>query len=361
MDFIIVIFANCKRYLKDNKTIAYMFFIPIFITGFVYFINNKGDEAPNNTAAVINLDKGVYGDKLIKKLKVKRVYKSKTEALNALKSYKYTAIYELPYDFSNSINSKLKPIVNVYKVQDGNINEDFENNLKNSIKESMKINVLEKNNVIKNGKEIKKNILHISYKNISNSIKYDKLFPVINIMYLMFIYSVLFNKDLLELKKDKILKRVSSTASYGYRILASIYISIVIVQSCISILSLSAVNLVFTHSFQNFSMEVLNIILVSMISTSIAIMVSRIFEEYSIGCFIITLMDLLMFSIYLIGSDDKSKYAAAKILMKFTPFYWAVDSIRKFKVFPNAIILILIALAFFTAGSVRDSTFAKSK
>lgn len=356
-----VLLANCKRYFKNNKNIVFMFFVPILLTGFVYFTGDNKSETSNGKIAVINLDRGAYGNKLIKELKIGKTYKNKIEALEDLKNNKYTAVYELPADFSKSANEKLKPVVNVYKLQAGNINNEFENRLKNSIKEIMKVNVLEESNIIKDESEIEKNIIHIDYKKTDKSIGEDKLFPVLNIMYLMIINSTLFGKDLISLKKEKILERVSSTANNEYSILGSIYLSMVIVQSAASIGSLFVINLVFKYGFQSFAFEVLNIILISMISIATAIMASRMSEQFQMGALIVVLINLLMLTIYFIGISEKGKFPLGEILMKITPFYWAMDSIKNFRIFPNTIILILIALAFFTAGSVKYSAIAKSE
>jgi len=361
MGFIMVLLANCRRYFKDNKNIVFMFFLPIILTGFVYFTGDNESEASNGKIAVINLDRGSYGNKLIKKLKIDKTYKNKTEALEELKNNKYTAVYELPADFSKSANEKLKPVVNVYKLRNGNINGEFENRLKNSIKEIIKANVLEKNNVVKDEKEIEKNIIHIEYKKTDKTIGEDKLFPVLNIMYLMIIHSTLFGKDLVGLKNEKILERVSSTANYGYRILGSIYISMVVVQSAASIGSLLVINFLFKYSFESFGFEVLNIILISMISIATAIMSARMSEQFQIGTLIVVLINLAMLTIYFIGIEKSGKFALGEILMKFTPFYWAMDSIKNSRIFPNVIILVLIALAFFTAGSVKYSAIAKGE
>lgn len=361
MGFIMVLIANCRRYFKDNKNIVFMFFLPIILTGLAYLTGDNESTVSNGKVSVINLDRGAYGNKLVKELKIDKIYKNKIEALEDLRNNKYTAVYEFTTDFSKRTNEKLNPVVNVYKLQDGNVNNEFENRLKNSVKKIMKVNILERNNVVKNEKEIEKNIIHIDYRKTDKSIGQDKLFPVLNIMYLMLIHSTLFGKDLISLKKDRILERVSSTANYGYSILSGIYISMVAVQSAASIGSLLVINLLFKYGFESFAFEVLNIILISMISIAVAIMSSRMSEQFQMGTLIVVLINLGMFSIYFIGIVEKGKFALGEILMKFTPFYWAMDSIKNSKVFPNTIILILIALVFFTAGNIKYLSFAKSE
>jgi len=121
------------------------------------------------------------------------------------------------------------------------------------------------------------------------------------------------------------------------------------------------INFLFKYSFESFGFEVLNIILISMISIATAIMSARMSEQFQIGTLIVVLINLAMLTIYFIGIEKSGKFALGEILMKFTPFYWAMDSIKNSRIFPNVIILVLIALAFFTAGSVKYSAIAKGE
>lgn len=69
-----------------------------------------------------------------------------------------------------------------------------------------------------------------------------------------------------------------------------------------------------------------------------------------------------MFFLYIVGTYGESSTKIPKIIVtlsKFTPFYWSLGSIEKSVLFPNVFVLILIALTFFSAGSIRYSNFAK--
>ena len=59
------------------------------------------------------------------------------------------------------------------------------------------------------------------------------------------------------------------------------------------------------------------------------------------------------------GETSTSVPGVIVTLSKFTPFYWVMDSIEKSILFPNVFILILMDLAFFGAGSIKYSSFAK--
>ena len=136
----------------------------------------------------------------------------------------------------------------------------------------------------------------------------------------------------------------------------------IITQVTMYTASFLVMKLLFKISFVNFGILILNIALMSMVSISLAIMVNRIFKNPGVGSLVISLTSLIMFFLYLAGIDGE---ASAKIpqtvltLGKFTPFYWSLGSIEKSVLFPNVFILILIALVFYSAGSIRYSNFAK--
>lgn len=86
-------------------------------------------------------------------------------------------------------------------------------------------------------------------------------------------------------------------------------------------------------------------------------MVIRIFKDNQASSLISLLLSMTMFFLYIYSISNYSDLSTA--LGKFTPFYWAMDSIEKSVVFPNIFIIILMILVLFTAGSIKYSNFAK--
>jgi len=355
--FFRMVFANSKRYLKDYKNIAIMFLLPIICVALTNFLVNNSEKGLNIEIAIINMDGGNYGKQLASDLGVNNVFYSKETAVEGLKNYNYSVVYEIPENFSESIDNNIKPTINAYKIEKGNSTQIFEANLQAKLNNLLKVKLLEKNRIIENQKELDKNIIYVDYNMKKGLLSADSFVPILMILFFIMNYSINISVDLLKLKKDKILERFLSTGNKGYAIMGSIYLSMVAVQVSMYTLSFIIMNFVFKYNFQNFWMLIMNIALMSMVSISLSLMVIRIFKDNQASSLISILLSMTMFFLYIYSISNHSDLSTA--LGKFTPFYWAMDSIEKSVVFPNIFIIILMILVLFTAGSIRYSSFAK--
>lgn len=366
MKFIYMVLVNCKKYFKDIKVVAQMFILPILV---VFFVNSILGPKPNEDnlklnlkVGIINLDKGNLGEGLVEKTKVPNVYDNKEEALKALKNYNVIALYEIPENFTEEINSNKKPTINSYKLQEGNAVQIFDVQVESAINELTEIEILKKNNIIKDQKDLGSNMVKLQYNMEKKVIPVTDFMTIVFIMFFLVSFSSNISADLLTLRKGKILERFSSTSNKGYEIIGSIYFSMIITQVIMYTSSFMVMKLLFKINFQNFGILVLNIALMSMVSISLAIMVNRIFKEAGIAVVVINLISIIMFFLYIAGDMAQASTKMPRIistLSKFTPFYWSLGSIEKSKLFPNVFVLILIALVFFSAGSIKYSNFAK--
>ena len=364
MKFIYMVLVNCKKHFKDYKSIIWMFIIPIVV---VFFINTMFGDEPGTEklklkVAVVNLDKGPLGKELVEKIKPPSVYDNKAEALEALKNYTAIAIYEIPENFTVQINDNKKPIINTYKLEEGNSAQIFEMQIEQKVNELFKVQILKNSNIIKDPKELNKNVVKLQYNMKKNIASAEEFMPIVMIMFFLVSFSGNISVDLLKLRQEKILQRFSSTANKGYAIIGSIYLSMIITQVIMYSASFLVMKLLFKVSFVNFGILVLNIALMSMVSISLAIMVNRIFKNPGAGSVVISLLSIIMFFLYTTGlmGETSSKIPEVIVtLSKFTPFYWSLGSIEKSVLFPNVFVLILMALTFYSAGSIRYSNFAK--
>ncbi|SHK73290.1 ABC-2 type transport system permease protein [Clostridium cavendishii DSM 21758] len=363
MRFFYMVLVNCKKNFKDYKNLIFMFIIPIAC---VFFVNNVlGDDNKENltvNVGIINLDKGSLGKEVLSDFKGVKLYNNKEVALKELKKYSVIAIYEIPESFTTSIQKGTKPDINVYKIEEGNTTNLFEFQLEEKINKLAKIKMLESENLINNEKEINKNFINLKYTTEKGKMNAKDFMPIVLLMFFMLSFSSGISSDLLNLRKEKILERFLSTNNNGYAIIGSIYLSMIITQTTMYMASFMVMKFAFGINFSNFGFLLLNIILMSIISVSLAVMVNRIFKDSNIATAIITISSLIMFSIYFTGTLEATSNKYPKILgvlSKFTPLYWCLDSIEKSILFPNIFVLVLIALVFFTAGSIRYSNFAK--
>lgn len=364
MKFLYMVLVNCKRYFKDIKSIAFMFMLPIVV---VLLINSISDPKSNYKnlnlkVAVINLDNGGLGAKLVEKAKAPSVYNNKEKALEDLKNYNLIALYEIPENFTEEISNNRKPIINSYKLEQGNAAQIFEVQIEQQVNQLFKTEMLKKNNIIKDENNLGQNFVKLQYNMEKKTIPAGDFMPIILIMFFLISFSSNITADLLNLRKGRILERFCSTSNRGYEIMGSIYLSMIIAQIIMYTASFITMKVLFKIQFHNFGILILNIALMSMISISLAIMVNRIFKEQGVGVVVINLISIIMFFLYCAGDMAGNSTKVSKIfitLSKFTPFYWSLQSIEKSVLYPNAFVLILIALVFFSAGSIKYSNFAK--
>lgn len=364
MKFFNMVLVNCKKYFKDYKNIVLMFILPIAVVSLINGLGNHNDDSKSLDIkiGILNLDKGSLGKELIEDLKVESVYEDKEVALENLKKYSIISFYEIPEDFTEKINESKKPGINAYKLEEGNNTKFFEVQMEEKLNQLVKFQILKDGNLIKDKGEINKNLINIEYnveKGIVNSVEF---MPIVLIMFFIVSFSCSISTDLLKLRKEKILERFSSTSNKGYQIIGSIYLSMIIAQCTMYTAAFVVMKVIFKFKFANFGILVLNIMLMSIVAISLAIMINRIFKEPGVGTVVINLISIAMFFLYITGGMGENTKDIPQIIVtlsKFTPFYWALGSIEKSVLFPNVFILLLIALVFFSAGSIRYSNFAK--
>ncbi len=366
MKFLYMVLVNCKKYFKDYKSIIYMFMLPIAVVFLVNFLigakDKESSESLNLKVAMINLDKGQLGEELVEKIKPPSVYENKEVALEALKNYNIIAVYEIPENFTQQINNNKKPIINSYKIEQGNSVQIFEIQIDQKINELVKFQILKNSNIINEELELNKNVVKVQYNMEKSILSADEFMPILMLMYLLISFSSNISADLLKLREEKILERFLSTANKGYAIIGSIYLSMIITQTIMYTASFMTMRLLFKTNFANFGVLVLNIALMSMISISLAIMVNRVLKNPGVTSIVISLISIIMLFLYIggmVGETSTKIPKAIVTLSKFTPYYWSLESIEKSILFPNVFVLILIALTFYSAGNIRYSNFAK--
>lgn len=363
MKFIRMVLVSCKKYMKNIPNIITMFAVPIIVVAFINVFLSSSSKGLDVKVGIINSDKGKIGAEFVKELGVSNIYDNKKNALNDLKDYSVTALYEIPENFTQDINDNKKPEINSYKIEKGNSTQVFEGQMEQKLNELLKVHILRCDNIIKNKNEIDKNFINIKYNMKKGMMDSDEFMPIVLTMFFLLSFSGNFSMDLLNLRNGKILERFLSTSNEGYEIIGSIYLSMWITQVTMYTASFLMMKLVFNYNIQNFGILLINVALLSLVAISLGIMLSRIFKETSIVGFVTMMVSLVMFFLYTTNTMSQTRNIPKIFLTmsKFTPFYWSLESIEKSQLFPNVFILLLIALVFFTAGNIRYSSFAKKQ
>ncbi|PJI07462.1 MULTISPECIES: ABC transporter permease [Clostridium] len=346
MNFFRMVFSNCIRYLKNFKNILVMFILPVILVNSMnVFSNNLVSDDSSYKTAIINLDKGYRANEFIKSLGIRDVYHSKTEALQKLKQYKYYAVYELPQNFSESVNKGVKPTINSYKTKNSNAEAVFESKLE------LKLNNIIADNI---SNEKHPNSISIKYNRKIENKSYNS--DTFTLLYLMLAFSMILSIDLLRLKKDKVIERLTVTGNSTYSIMLSIYISMFIVQMILYSMAFFVISIVFRHNFSEFGIVILNIGLMSILCIGIEIMLSRMFKTDMLISVVGAMIALMM--MFSSGISESSMGTNIIKFKKLNPFYWVIDSVEKSRIFPNAIIIVLMSVVLFTFGGFQYFEFA---
>ena len=353
--------VNFKRIVKDIKTILLMMLMPlIVITGINYFSSKDTDT--NIVKVAINVeDNGNYGKQLIKDLNISSsvYYHQKDKALEPLKKNDVVAVYEVPADFTEKIKEGIKPEIIGYKNKDGNGTTPLEGDINQWINEKCRENILINNKIIKGGKEITKGTIKTVIQGSKKGME-DNMFMTIMLLLNFVIFSALgVGTEILNLKKQKILSRAITTANRGWEIIGSIYIAQFLAQVLVYSLIFIVQICIFGYSLSNFYIILINIALMSLVSISLGVFVTRICENEALASLLINIVasSTTFLSIAGILSDTHKTSWVVENLTKFAPQYWAMKSIDSSALFPNVIIIMLMALALFTAGNFRVRNF----
>ncbi|OPJ55720.1 ABC transporter permease [Clostridium oryzae] len=359
MKFLNMVLVNCKRYLRNRSTVVLALIMPLVCLVMVTKFIGSSRSANYDNIGIVCQNKDRYSKEIINKLRPVKVFNGKTEAINELKNYNVIAVYEFGKTFSQDIEAGRKPKVHCYKIKTGNATSTFDIDLNNSINKLLKRQILINNGIKESTKEEDSSIINIKYIIKDRFIPSGVYMAVMLIMYFLMMHSLTISKDILNLKNKKILERFLTTGNKGYSIMASIYISMLIVQSSLYSLSFILINIINKNNFGNMLIFIINVICMNMISIAVGILLSRIFNNDSTATMAGILFVIIIFAVYMGGLLNSSSNSVIFNVSKLTPFYWTMDSIEKSKLFPNVFVLILMATAYFTAGSIRYSSFAK--
>ncbi|URZ05665.1 ABC transporter permease [Clostridium felsineum] len=345
MNFFIIVLANCRRYLKNFKYIASMLIVPIVLIGSVTFFSSNIINTDDEGTAIVNLDKGKSGSELVRYLNVKKVFNKREVAINELKRNKYSVIYEIEKDFTINIKDGKVPKIIAYRMDKSSGNEIFESEMKNKIKKMVK------------GENNKSRVI-LKYKEYEESIFSSKGIAFL-IIYCMMLFSMNFSMDLIKLKKDGVLERLAVTRNKTYVIVWAMYLAMFITQTLLYTASFLISAIIYRYKIENTEVIILNIALSSIVCIGVVIVGLRIVKNDKVASTMSSILALVMMYINIIGDDAVNSNIIK--LKKLTPFYWIMDSVGKAKVFPNVIVVLLMALVLFTAGGFGYQNFSENE
>ena len=355
-------YINLKRMSKNKSDLIMMLIAPLVIILGTNFMANKGGYNLNADTAFYLEDEGGYGEEILKNIGFKgEIFHNYDEALELLEKNKIVAFYNIPKNFTEKIKKGEKPQIKSHKREEGNITSPLEIQLNNEINNKIKEEVLLSSNIIENREELYK------YKGETliededtNSLSGSSYMAMLMIIYFIILSSTGIGDEMLKLKKQNVLSRAMTTANKGYEIMGALFLSTLGLMVGSNLLVLFITKLIIGYTIKSFLVIFISILLASMFSITLTIFLTRISEDNTFVSMSTAIYSVASFFLSAIASapDFYSKVPKAIInLGKFMPQYWLMDSIENTKLFPNTLVLILMILALFTAGSYKFRDF----
>lgn len=361
MNMVRLAFINFKRQLKNKSNLVMMFIMPIIIVlGMHLGMDGSNSKIDSPRVALCINDEGSYGGELVEKIKPKVVENDEKKAMNMLEENEIIAVYIVEKDFSENLGAAIKPDIKSYKLQKGNGTDSVELAINSFIKEKMKSNILLKEGIIDNPKELKNNPTNIDVEYKKGLFGGDAKLVLFMIFYFVLMSSSSISGELIVLKKQKVLKRVVTTANKGYEIIGSIYLSLFLLQMTYFIVDLIILGQAFKLGKGELLLGIGIIAILSLISISLALVATRICENegvVNISLVMINILGLFLATLTQLPHEIINVPKYILNLAKFTPQYWAVEIINKGVLFPGIFILILMIVALFTCGNIKLNNY----
>lgn len=351
MSFFRLLWINMKRNIKNKNLVFGCIIAPLIVmTLFTkMFVSNASDH----TIYLINNDKGSYGEEIIKELEKSSEVKlvSKEEGIEIVKSKKSSICYEIQEDFTEKIKNGEKPSI-IENALESNNSRYMEITMLNDYINKLLLNEKLSNDLkadidVENANE---DSTVINEVNPNNRGMGDTMLINFIISFVMFCTMGIIG-DISELKQQNVFKRAFSTANSKIKIIGAFLGALLIQQTIIYIFSFAIINKV--NNFDSLDLLPilsLNILMLVFVSLGIGTLVTKFIKDDRVSSVVV--MGFMSVTCFIGGSFMPVEFLPKGVTMlsKFTPQYWAVQSINNQR-YEYALIVGLFAIAIFLAGA----------
>lgn len=343
--------------LKNVKLIAMLFVMPLGILfAMNLIISDGGSQNLNILIRTEESNKEVLTELFQDEDINFEIINNLEEGIAQLKENKTEAVYDITGNLRSNIEAGETNLIEYYVLAENQLLNTANQNVTKKIQEMQKDILLKDNNVEK--EMISKSLISFEFKGDENFL--DKIdMPALMILYFMFLSSSEVAKYLLNLKRNKVLKRLLTTDNSNLRIIATFALSFFFVQVILTTLALLIFHLVNPMEIPVLISTIIAVSLMSLLSIAFSILGIRLFKKEEMLTSFMTLVTVIFFVIGLMGILGEI-FALPEILIhlsKLSPFYWANDLIQHQNYLVNSVILILMGGIVLTAGSINLKQF----
>lgn len=348
------IFVNFKRYITNPLLIGMTFIFPILIILGTNFTSKEGETGQ---VGIIDNDQSEYSQELSNKISesydVIKLEGTAEANYGKLIDDDINTIYVIDNNFSKDIEAGTVPKLSSYNKGDTEGTMVLDNMVNNIISEMLKENIV--GGISKNS--ITTEIHHEEVEKDDNSIH-----SLLMIFFYMFMGNTGAAVDILLLKKSKVLRRDISTPNRDIEIFGGIFGALLIIQWILSTLAYLVIRTALGMSYGNLGIIIWTLFLCSLVSTAVVIFVTRWIKNQVLGMLAISMISMISFLLALVGMQLDSFTGVPQLLTTLSiisPFQWMLKIVADRQIIIPSIILVLMSLVFFTAGSFKLRDYVK--
>lgn len=354
MRLIRLILINIKRQLKNPSMMIMTLIFPVVM---LIFINGDGFGTESGSVGIIDKSNSKYSKELIGKLEeqydIEKLNGKVEDSFNLLRENKLGIIYVIDKNFNEKLQLGEVPKVHSYKTEaaSGTIISD-------EIIKDYVLSVVKEG--ISDGLSENSIITIINEDKIKDTDNYSM--TIVMICYFMMIGGSVVSSEIIKLKDQKVLKRTISTSNSDISILGSLFISSFIYQGILSSIGFIILTFIFKFPIDKIPEGVFIIFLGSIFTTAIIVAITRWVKNGVLASLITVLFGLLAFGLGMFSFELDAFSNVPELLYRLSvmsPFTWMLKIINTGKIIIPTIIILLMSIVFFTAGSFKLREFVK--
>lgn len=356
MELIRLTFINIKRQLKNPFIIIITLLMPVAMLLLMNGSKGAGNDKIG-TIGIIDKSNSSYSQGVINELEerynISLLSGEAEDNLNLIRDNKVGAIYVIDSNFKDLLDRGEMPEVKCYSNGDVNgviLADEAITNYTNTI--------LQEN--ISQGLSTKSVKTIVNNEKVSDNSNYIMI--VLMLCYFMMIGGSIILEEIIKLKEQKVLRRTIATGNSDKVILGGLFMSSFIIQGVLCSIGLLILIAILKPENVNIGGGILAIILASLITTSIIVAVTRWIKNKTLASLSMVIIGLISFTTAMLKWGMDSIENVPKVidgLSILSPFTWLLKIIDTGSIIVPTLVIILMSIVLFTAGSFRLRDFVK--
>lgn len=354
MRLIRLVLINMKRQLKSPLMLLMTLIFPVVM---ILVINGGGLSNGSKSIGIIDKSNSNHSTEVIERLSeeysIGTLEGQIEDNFNLLRENKLGAIYVIDDNFQDLLDNGELPKIKCYRTEAASGSIMAEDIITNYVSGVVEEDVSE-------GLSTNSTIAVIVDEEVDS--KDDYRMTVLMICYFMIMGGSVIAGEIIKLREQKILKRTIATSNSDVTILGSLFISSFIIQGVLSCLAFIILTILLKLPNNNIPQGILIIFLGSLVTTSIIVAVTRWIKNVTLASLSTVVFGLTTFGLGTFGSELDSFENVPEIIARISvisPFTWLLKIIDTGKIIIPILIISLMAIMFFTAGSFRLREFVK--